>query len=298
MRKTVGVGFWRLGAPFRGFSKGWEKMRLFDRIRGARRRAPPPRVFFVHIPKTGGISVEWVLRRRFHKEDICPLYWEEDYLAGPMELASYRVFMGHLPYYFSRFFGEPLLTVTMCRHPLTRALSAYRHILRDGSHLHHEMAVRTTRCLADFANHEELARHISNVQTRMLGRDFDMRALGQRVWRGEVSLGDARRSVIEQRRKAADENCFRRAVARLEELALVGLQEDGDAYFDALAHLLGQGERLAGPRRNRAPKGQWPRLRDLTKEDVRAVERANEFDLVLYERARKRWAETREVWQR
>src|SRR5215204_3175629 len=112
------------------------------------------RIFFIHIPKTAGVSFKAVLRDAFGKESICPIAYEADFFRRPSEnLHHYRVFSGHHSYYLARILPGPLKILTFLRDPIRRAISAYTHVMRDRRHFAHAIAVNQAPTLKTFCAH-------------------------------------------------------------------------------------------------------------------------------------------------
>jgi hypothetical protein len=84
----------------------------------------PDPIYFLHIPKTGGVTVH--AARRLPPGSICPAWLWDQLLALPFaELSRYCVFRGHFHGYLDRVLGRPLRTVTVLRDPIERTVSAY-----------------------------------------------------------------------------------------------------------------------------------------------------------------------------
>ncbi|MEP7293782.1 MAG: sulfotransferase family 2 domain-containing protein [Chloroflexota bacterium] len=113
----------------------------------------PERLFFCHIPKTGGVTLRSLLSEHFHQREIFPYDQWEDVPANisPSQLLSYRLYQGH--FFWSStlsLLGKPLPTITMLRNPLDRALSAYDHIRRSPEHPRHNLINGKNATLEDF----------------------------------------------------------------------------------------------------------------------------------------------------
>jgi hypothetical protein len=81
----------------------------------------PLPMFFVHIDKSGGLSVIAVLRKHFEQSEICAHPPNDAWQAR--DLTGYRLYAGHFTYdFFGGLGGTKLI---MMRHPVARIVSLY-----------------------------------------------------------------------------------------------------------------------------------------------------------------------------
>ena len=106
-------------------------------------------LFFVHIPKTGGMSLISVLERQFRPDEIFPPHsfiGPEGFEAyGPLRRSRFKLVRAHLHAgsysYVARYIAPNPLCLTLLRDPVERLVSAYKHILRfPDNPLHAELA--------------------------------------------------------------------------------------------------------------------------------------------------------------
>jgi Sulfotransferase family len=80
---------------------------------------------FMHLPKTGGISVRGVITSHLPSLRIAPSpklgIWE----LTPDHIGRYDLYSGHFEYRFFDKIGNQVLKLTMLRHPLRRMVSLY-----------------------------------------------------------------------------------------------------------------------------------------------------------------------------
>ena len=90
---------------------------------------PPdvPRLYFWHIPKTGGSSLREMLRPYFDELEFCGgLTLSELYRLSHFRLRSFRVICGHYgPVLPKLLYDVPLVTATLVREPIAMVLSYY-----------------------------------------------------------------------------------------------------------------------------------------------------------------------------
>lgn len=88
-----------------------------------------PRLYFCHLPKTGGSSLREMLRPHFDELEFCGgLTVSELYRLSPYRMRSYRVITGHFGPSLRLFLPEiPLVTTTLVREPVAMVVSHYVH---------------------------------------------------------------------------------------------------------------------------------------------------------------------------
>jgi hypothetical protein len=81
---------------------------------------------FLHLPKTAGTSVWHFLAQFFLQEEICPAGFRGEFQAlSDHQLATYRMFAGHLDWEDLDRVEGPSFTFTVLREPRERVLSYY-----------------------------------------------------------------------------------------------------------------------------------------------------------------------------
>ncbi len=95
----------------------------------------PPLDIFLHIPKTGGITMYQILRHNYPPESIWKVYpasWEDLQQAVnalPEERrARLRLLTGHIPYGVHTLLGRPARYFTILREPVERTLSYFYYV--------------------------------------------------------------------------------------------------------------------------------------------------------------------------
>jgi hypothetical protein len=178
-------------------------------------------VLFVHIPKTGGVSIQSVIRKQVPEELINPapvasFIQDTDW----SRIQQYRFFFTHTPIYIRNLLPSPLFTFTFLRNPIDRVISSYNHMLRhDGPE--HRMIVQEKLAVIDCLEQETLRYPFQNMMTRMLGTDIDLRL----VWDNVDHVMAAHTCAMST---TPDEFTFRRAVAQLDKIDFVGLTKNID----------------------------------------------------------------------
>lgn len=181
-------------------------------------------LYFLHIPKTAGITVEQVMKRYFDPGEVCPAYFPREYAeTTPEQAAAYRLFIGHGDYDTHAIMPEGIPLVTVLRHPLAQLVSLYNHIMTRAKHRQHAEFNERGLTFAEFADLPQ-SRHA--LSRRIIGRNAFSR---RRAEAGRDGLGDL-------------------ALERIDEFRVVGLTERLPRFFADLAALMGV-----------APITEWPR---------------------------------------
>lgn len=244
-------------------------------------------IFFIHLAKTGGATIESMLRETYGDENVCPFIYDNEFLEHDDAHLSYRVFVGHNPYFVSQVLPKPVFIFTFLRKPVDRVISAYNHLRRDTAHQFHELLGASGDFVKDFVEnpHLPLAR---NAQTRFLGADADFAAAMRAVQRGDTDAAEIYKQIIAARHAKPMAEAFETACGRLARMNFVGITERFDESIRILFSLLGSSYGSAIPVLNQAPDQNRLDLKDLSAEQLQATADANSYDARLYEVAQRR----------
>jgi hypothetical protein len=229
-------------------------MRLF------RRKLPPFTLVFIHIPKTGGMSLREFLLGHYRK----PTFWIVDPVKDTTWLRSipreererYSLCEGHMYYGVHELLPRPCVYMTMLRDPVERVLSYYSHLRGRDDHFLHD-AVKDLS-LADCFR-RGLTVELDNYMVRALTslRNVD------------VPFGAVTAQMLEE------------AKAHLSGM-LVGITERFD---DSMSHF----QARLNWRSARAPRTNITAARirreDLSPEDLDLLRQTNSLDAELYQYA-------------
>src|SRR5262245_4548215 len=107
-------------------------------------------LYFLHIPKTAGLSVARLLEEEFG-QGLCPATTLDDlFTTDPVALRSAAAFAGHFGVWLPEIVGRGLRTFTLLRDPIARTISHYRHVRRDPNHPYHRYV--RDQSLAEFVS--------------------------------------------------------------------------------------------------------------------------------------------------
>src|SRR4051794_6638156 len=180
-------------------------------------------LFFLHIPKTAGITLTSIIEANFAPEEILgPQDWREAKRTiadlSVVELARIRCVRGH--YWFGagdetihdRISADPMV-ITMLRAPVARTVSVYQHVMRWPQHWLRErmgLGPGETVPLEEFIAHPGAQTEISNLQTRLVVGDIPG---------NPIDLDDPDKDVV----RFDPDQLLALATARLESFAWVGV---------------------------------------------------------------------------
>ncbi|MGZ4716429.1 MAG: hypothetical protein ACXWCB_06970 [Acidimicrobiales bacterium] len=184
---------------------------------------PPQRFFFVHLQKTAGTSLLIRMGNQFRPEQIYPDETDGDLFGvmpqlEPSQLVKrwearkeeIRVVSGHFPLCTVELLDAPFTTFTVLREPVERTLSYLRH--------HRKMtpADRDTPLEEIYEDPLRFRGLIHNHMVKMFGLELP------EMTGGSMTPVDFTPEHLE------------RALARLETVDVIGLQEDFDAFCATL----------------------------------------------------------------
>lgn len=220
---------------------------------------------FVHIPKTGGISLIAVLDSVFPKDQICPLHSLptegtvlDHFQRG--ELQRYRLVRGH--YYVGPYDGlvhhymtpNPVL-MTVLRDPMARSLSHYRFKIQ-------QKELESHVSLYDWVTAPEHQHTLVNLQTRMIA--------------GAIK-GVSRTDAVSGMSDAA---LLRLAREKLDRMPFVGLTERYHESTQLLCYTFDWPMLEEVPYYNKTERDVDPAL--ITAEGLAELEKRIELDRALY----------------
>jgi len=229
-------------------------------------------LFFVHVPKTGGMSLISILESHFEPRHIFPghSYVTEKQFLGysPEQRAGYRLVRMHLRAgsYGSvfRHICQNPICLTLLRDPVERTISSYRHIVRHPRNPYHDEVTSRNLSLREYV--EQFSSRVCNMQTWMIAGAVT----------GNIELGAP---------AYGEEAALEIAVQRLEQFAFVGLTSWFVESVELMCHTFGWTRPTEIPFENAAPE---PTECGSVPPDVQEIIRAKtELDRRLLEHAER-----------
>lgn len=232
-------------------------------------------LFFMHIPKTAGMSMRLYLGGQYRAQDVCPAVRWQGVLGREEELKRYRLVHGHFRYNLRELAAPDAKMLVMLREPLRRTVSALRHLQRDPS-FHHDHEVAKSLSLSEMLRHPDLMRNQQNVQARFLCASLPAAKISAYLRKELAQDPAADAGDIEEPPELP------LAQDRLTSIDFVGLAENINAVVSEMAREMHYHPALYFPLVNEDPFRDNP-LDGLNAEDVAILREYNDVDLPMYE---------------
>jgi hypothetical protein len=235
----------------------------------SRELAPHTTLIFLHVPKTGGQTLDKILRRIYGKEGVYHAHGNppdaaiDGYRALPdKEKRSYRVISGHVALDMHEAVPDAWTYVALVREPIRRVVSTYHYIRRHDTHPLHAALTRPGMTL-EKAVESGIDIMMNNGQTRALTYKLD------------PPYGSNDRTMLDAALHAIDT-----------QFSVVGLTEQFDETLILLRKLFAW-PMVYYSRRNVAPgqqtNGEFP------KSTLDVIRAHNQLDIELYAHVKKRF---------
>jgi hypothetical protein len=237
-------------------------------------KATRPCVVFLHLPKTGGMTLKSALRYRYRSQAV---FLEE--LSDPMggvakvpdeDLRRARVVMGHLHYGVHRYIPQECEYITVLREPVKRVPSMYHYARRKQTHRLHDQLIQSGIGLDEFVR-TATDPGLDNLYTRMVS--------GTKPGRMASAPGGKTRWVAPE----LDREDLEQAKRNLDRFRVVGLTERFDETFILIRRALGW--KLPMYETHNVKQG--PRSEPPSFETIELIRQRNQLDLELYAHAKE-----------
>lgn len=239
-------------------------------------------LFFLHIPKTGGVTLTRILDERFSPEEVLPTPDPNNPAAKfrelpPSRLAKIRLVRGH--YWFGPgdgaihdFLSPDPVTITVIRDPVDRVVSTFRHALRDrrnwlSKYLDEDDDLET------FLAHPVVENHVRDLQARLV------------VGLAPGNRPPAPAGAAKDPESMSAEELLERAKSRLDGFAFVGVTSRLDESVASLMRTFGWPPPDDVPKLNAAPRS--VASQEISERARHRIEELNQVDAAVYEHANR-----------
>lgn len=229
-------------------------------VSGSPKSADP--IVFIHIPKTGGMTVQAMIRDIYRPGELHKINPDVDSIKQYQSLSRDRkdklkVIYGHMDYWIHELLPPNSRYVTLMRNPVERVISHYRYVRRTANNPLRDLAMQSS--LEDWVARCGL-HEMDNGQTRRLSGTTDF-----------VRFGECSAAMLEEARHNIRQN-----------FALVGITERFDETYGLMSRLFGWRIKHYPPR-NVARRGSD--IKEIPVRTIRLIEKLNSLDMELYQHA-------------
>ncbi len=237
-------------------------------------RAP---LFFMHIPKTAGMSMRSYLAEQYSARDICPANTWPEVAALCEPPSAYLLVQGHFRYNMRSALRPGTKAIAVLRNPLLRTLSALRHLKRDPA-FHRDHAVAKHLSLQQILRNPALMAQQRNVQAAALCASAPFKKI--------VSLLRRSNDPETEAAKLEMPTTLELALQRAKQVEFLGTVEHLWLLLHQMSETMGFHPVADLPLINNAADSKTD-LSNLDEEDIELLRTYNDIDLVLYDRCRE-----------
>jgi hypothetical protein len=216
-------------------------------------------------------------RQLIHLQSTCGI------LDSPHFPFCGKLLIGHYFYPLLEVLKQPLYSLTFLRDPVQRAISAYQYVARSPNHpLYEQFRLARITSPSEFVRDNLFSFHGANMQTRMLGSDYDLQGLIDRITTGVISVDEAKAIIGSVESLPCDAAVLNRAIRRLEQMPFFGVTEHLSASLELLCKYLNVQTPPMVSQENAAPASDLARRIEFGQKEIDAVRDANRLDEILY----------------
>jgi hypothetical protein len=256
------------------------------------RRTDYKTIAFLHLPKTGGMTLIRHMQTHLFQVPLVNVPNSEALLDAPDVIRGAELVAGHFFYPLLAMLDKPAYSMTLLRDSVQRTISSYEFVLRHPTHpLYEEFMAAGITSPLQFATDKSFAFHGSNMQTRMLGVDYDFPCLIHGIKTKAISIDEAKAVVGTAESRPCDAAGLQRAMDRLKSMGFFGLTEHYQASLELLCRTFNLEVPTEAFMENAAPAEDVSRRALMKPDEVEALRAANHFDEELYRFARELFQE-------
>lgn len=244
-------------------------------------------IVFLHIPKTGGMSIHKMLSKAlFNNIDS---YKHFNSLLDVLKDCNRRLYplvSGHFYFDTHKILSKEIIMFTFLRNPINRIISAFEFMKSHPKVWLGRLAQGTLR---EFLSHEFVCKSVCNLQTKLLGLEINFQDYYSQLVNKKITKEEYYDIINNFTHFNVTPKELERAKQNIDRLFFLGFTETLASDVKLLFEKLG----LDCPEvlhENRTPDHVRKR-ESYTKEDIELIEELNKFDIELYNYALQKYGE-------
>jgi len=237
-------------------------------------------LYFLHIPKTAGISFYNVVANYFDPKDLRPNKNDPHFNPKTKKAFSrYRFFRGHFGYGIYKSLPKKPVYITILRNPIERVLSQFGQSQSSQYKIEYPKS-SSEKSFTEIIKDPKEKLEYSNIQTRFIGSDLDVLSELKKLKNSCVKV-NRRRFMETTKPSESDEQLLKNAKQRLADFPFVGITEKFEESMYLLYYIFGWKPMPTIPKLNIGSDRLKPE--DLPKETFSSILECTKFDNELYE---------------
>lgn len=241
-------------------------------------------LYFLHIPKTAGTSLNNLIKSQFPKEKVYPYAtYHQVYTNTKLNLDNFDIIAGHFTHSYIQNMIRPVKIITMLRNPLSRVISAYNHFMREP--VHNYEFNKFKKCpIKDAINMYPWL--FSDQQTKHLGWSENV----LKMPRYKIPIPFSIENWLEFRQNLNMEKIFQNACKNIDNMFLFGFTDRLEEFTKILFEKMEWNVPVEIPKSNIAKENQVQE-NEINERVIKRIEELNSYDNRLYQYARKKYKE-------
>lgn len=241
-------------------------------------------LYFLHIPKTAGTSLNKTLTSKFKPQKVYPFAtYHQVFTNSKLDLDSYDFIHGHFTMSFVENLKSTPNIITVFRNPISRVVSAYNHFMREPEASFEFNYFKKCNIKKALQTYPWL---FSNQQVKHLGWNENILT----VPKYKIPIPFSIENWKEFHKNIKINEIYKKACENLEKLFLFGFTDRINEFINNLFVKMNWELPLEIPSQNKAKDNQITE-NDLSPEIIQTIEKLNEYDIKFYKHARKIYKE-------
>ncbi len=247
-----------------------------------RKTAIGKQIVFIHIPKTGGMSIHKMLSKAIFNTDNYMHYNSLLNLIQDSNRRLYPLVSGHFFFDAYKILSKDIIMFTFLRNPINRIISAYEFMKAHPEVWLGKFAQET---LTNFLTNDFVRHSVCNLQTKLLGLEINFQTYYSQFINKKITKEEYYNLINSLTYLEVTDRELERAKQNLEKLFFVGFTETLSSDVKRLFSKLG----IDCPEilhENRTPNHVRNREK-YSKDEIALIEEYNKYDIELYNYALK-----------